>query len=843
MFSSVISDSKKSTGGFSDMLRLMKCLLLVSFILYVDCKSSEVDRAAAVERRKREFLVQLADSWIKAGYPIHWKHEEWKFDEIEPNWGGALAALHLRRSETEIERANELFSSMPIDEKIDPDMRVCEALHAYYLFRDDPNLSAASRRHLLELVHFKPAPRRINPSIWKFGATENHAFMGHVWCLLVAQIDRDWETAEIIGRHIDAYIVEHVKKGWLEYNSPCYVEKEVGCLIMLAEWAGDPLLRKKATLALDVLFAEHAALNLEGMLCGPACRVYEVGNNGILPLELGHNSRCDAKCSGSYPMMYMLFGQGEPHYYGVLGAPLLATSRYVPPKAVHRLATGGVERGTYEFKARRPGHACRLFRNNPKLDQPLPEMFNGCVYAWVTPDFVLGSFQEVQGEYGASGSLPLTSVLRVAGSTRRVIYTNLMPSGREEIARAVVDCVQHKNVSVGRGSCGQAYLATDEFETVIERDGWIFVHSGKTFAAYGIIGTSYAWQNVDNPGVYGDFIKFDKSDAPFILEAAQSSDYAEDFTRFQRDVLNNKVEQRADSLSYKSCSDGDRGPSSEAFTLTLRYGEIPLVNGIPMDLDSYDTFDSPYLNSPWDSGVVKLRFGTDRLMINVARPRFPIRIEQTIEPLRLPYETHCDEPDTPWVPFLNYWRLKPEQWYWDIREGNSGGCLRHDAGLGVQERQRGAHDAAILLRGGDLRPVCPVCQICRGLRHPGPHRGPADESSLPSVHPAESADRGRHLAFPRIRPQRAAALFRHPRYGLPLCSYSASFPLRFSCFELPAAGRHLACSQPSFVVHRSSFIVHCSLLIVVAYHSLLVWASFFDKSAWPDLAYYDIHWL
>jgi hypothetical protein len=638
---------------------------------------------------------------MREKYPIQWKHEEWKFDEIEPHWAGALAALRLARSRAEIAQANAFFSAMPIDKKIDPDMRVCEALHAYYLFRDDPNLTSAARKHLLELLHFKPAPQRINPSVWKFGTTENHALMGHVWCLLVAQIDHDWETAEAIGRHIDTYITEHIKKGWLEYNSPCYVEKEVGCLIMLMEWAEDPLLRRKATLALDVLFAEHAILNLEGMLGGPACRVYRAGNEGILPVELGHNSRCDARCSGSYPMMYMLFGQGEPHFYGVLGAALLATSRYLPPVAVRSLATAGSKRGVYEFKARRPGHACRLFRSDPNADQPIAETFNGCVYAWVTPDYVLGSFQEVQGKYGALRSLPLTSVLRMAGSTRRAIYTDTMLGGRKEMAAAVVDCVQHKNVSMGRGSSGQAYFATEEFDEVTEKDGWIFVRAGETFAAYRVIGADYAWQHVDNPAVYGDFIKFDKSEAPFVLEATQASDYSQDFLRFQADVLNNRIEKKPEGLVYESCSAGDKGPSAEVFELTLRYGELPLVNGTPINLDSYNTFASPYLNSPWDSGIVKLRFGPNRLTINVTRSRSPLRIEETIHPLILPYATDCTKSDTAWVPFLNYWRLKPEQWYWHDSEGNPGGCLRHDCGLGVEDRERGAHDAAILLRGGE----------------------------------------------------------------------------------------------------------------------------------------------
>lgn len=681
------------------MRNSLRYALFLSLVLYADCLSGEADRTAAVEGRKRAFLAQLADAWRQAGYPIQWKHEEWKFDEIEPHWAGALAALRLARSRAEVAQANAFFSAMPLDEKIDPDMRVCEVLHSYYLFRDDPNLSPAARERLLALVHFRPAPRRFNPSVWKFGATENHAFMGHVWALLVAQIDRDWETVEAAGRHIDAYIVEHIKKGWLEYNSPCYVEKEAGCLIMVAEWAGDSLLRRKAQLGLDVLFAEHAALNLEGMLCGPACRVYQCGRDGILTDEFGHNSRGDAQCSGSYPMMYMLFGQGRPHFYGVLGAPLLATSRYVPPVVVHGLA--GAERGSYEFRARRPGSGHRLFHQNPTSQEPPPEAFNGRVYAWVTPEFVLGSFQEVQGAYGMSRSLPLSCVLRIAGSTRRAVYTDLVLAPTKEMDAAVVDCVQHKNVCLGRGSVGQAYLATREFDEVAERDRWIFLRAGGTFAAYRVLGGGYTWQQLDNPVVYGDFIKFRQNDAPFVLEAARAADYGGDFKRFQADVLNNRVEQRPDSLAYESCADGDSGPSAESFVLTLRYGGLPLVDGRPIDLDGYSTFDSPCLNSAWDSGIVRLQVGSDRLTINVANARSPMRIEETIHPLVLPYETDCNQPDAAWTPFLNYWRLKPEQWYWDKGEGRTGGCLRHDAGLGVQERERGAHDAAILLRGGE----------------------------------------------------------------------------------------------------------------------------------------------
>jgi len=657
--------------------------------------------AGTVEERKREFLGRLVDDWAAAGYPIQWKHDEWKFDEIEPNWSGALAAMYLKRKPDEVAKADAFFSAMPLDEKIDPDMRVCEVIHSYYLLRDDPALSSTARRRLLDIIRFRPAPRRINPSIWEFGATENHAFMGHVWCLLAAQLDRDKSTVADMSRHIALFIIEHIKKGWLEYNSPCYVEKEIGCLVMVAEWAEDPRLRQIAELGLDILFAEHAALNLEGMLCGPACRVYQPAHDGILPDELNHNSRRDARCAGSYPCMYMLFGEGKPHNYGVLGASLLATSRYVPPKAVTALATAGAERGCYEFKARRPGRFHHLLRKKPGQTVPPPEVFSSRVYAWVTPDFVLGSFQEVEGRFGAARALPLTSVLRISGNTRRAVYTDLVPPDREVSASAAVDCAQYKNVVIGRGTVGEAYLAKQEFDEVVEQQSWIFARANGAFFAYRVVGSACTWMGARGASVLGDFIKFENPQAPFVLEVARASDYAGDFARFRADVMNNLLKPEENAVSYESCSQADAGPSAERFTLTLRYGQTPLLDGQPLDLDSYGTFESPYLNSAWDSGIVNLRYGSERLMVNVTRPDRPNRIEETVKSLSLPYQTDCDEPDAAWAPFLNYWRLKPQQWYWSNDGGKSGGCLRHDTARGVEKAERGAHDAMILLRGGD----------------------------------------------------------------------------------------------------------------------------------------------
>jgi uncharacterized repeat protein (TIGR01451 family) len=53
-----------------------------------------------------------------------------------------------------------------------------------------------------------------------------------------------------------------------------------------------------------------------------------------------------------------------------------------------------------------------------------------------------------------------------------------------------------------------------------------------------------------------------------------------------------------------------------------------------------------------------------------------------------------------WEPFLNYWRLHPEQWYLQAGLGYGGTTgLRHTYFYGVEDPERGAHDALYMYRG------------------------------------------------------------------------------------------------------------------------------------------------
>jgi uncharacterized repeat protein (TIGR01451 family) len=68
---------------------------------------------------------------------------------------------------------------------------------------------------------------------------------------------------------------------------------------------------------------------------------------------------------------------------------------------------------------------------------------------------------------------------------------------------------------------------------------------------------------------------------------------------------------------------------------------------------------------------------------------------EVIEPLLLVEDFQSPSPY--WEPFLNYWRLHPEQWYYMAGGGADGSkALRHNYALGVVNPLKGAHDALFM---------------------------------------------------------------------------------------------------------------------------------------------------
>ena len=595
------------------MIRL--CLMFVPLILVPVAPT----RAgfADVLGRKNDYLIRWADQWRDSGYQMEPDAREWKWDEFDPTWCGAIAAMRLKRSDAEVAKANEYLAKMSEGGS----MRAAEAIHTLYLFKEDPQLSEAARRRLWHLTVETPAPKRIYDSVWRYHTTENIVTMTHTWFLLSAQLKGDSAGLAEMEDHLCEFIDAHFQMGWVEFYSPCYMEKVAGSLMMLTQWADSPRVRRKARALLDLMFAEYAIHNFGQVMAAPCMRAY--GYNPIpADAELGHNSHRDFSRSGIYSMGYVLFGSGSMVDYGVLGTPVLVTCDYVPPELVLDLGTS--ERERFVFRASKPGLNVSRYGLTPKVPKP---PYSARVYCWHTPEFVLAGTQEVNYVHSALRYNPVNSILFFHGDPRKLIYTELtLEHGRENFGISV-DLVQHRGVQIGKGAAGMAYFAKDLFEELVEDGGWIFVRDGATFAAYRVVDGGYSWRQAGGASVHGDYIDYANKKSEFVLHVCPSKNYAEDFQDFQRDMQDNEVAKTKSGIRYTvTGEDGfslDLSPGMPAASVeaggdyTVCRGRPPRLNGEEIDLEGYAGIDCPFLFQERNGRYAEIRFRGEQLTIGV----------------------------------------------------------------------------------------------------------------------------------------------------------------------------------------------------------------------------------
>jgi hypothetical protein len=568
--------------------------------------STMVPRVSTKER-KLEYMNRWVDAWKNDGFPSTNLDREWKFNEFDLSWNAAHSALLLARSDGEIIRANRFFSSMPVDWDTDPDMRVCEAAASYFQLNDLGHLSSQAAEGLKAIILQRDAPDRVEDSSWKMRSSENHTLMGHVWRLAAAMIRDDTAEQQRMVRAIDTYIRDRSVYGWYEHASPCYVEKEVGCLLFLRAHAPDEELRRTAELCLDILFADYALLSIEGVYGGPMARVY---GEELEMEEVNHNSRRDRGASGTYAIGTVLFDLPEDRTYGVLGQPLLVFSDYDPPEILVRLATERENLGSFEFRGRIPGADVRHLRRMEPFPEDLDPFMHGRMYAWVTPNCVLGSSQEVPDRWRmhVAGAIRASLVLR--GDPGKALYT--------EIDRERPPTIfQHKNVQIISGGGGRAWFPLALLEETSEENGWVFGRDENVYFGFRVVSGKSKWQGVRSADVPGDYLVYDP-DSPVVLEVAEASDYEGDFERFRRDLADNAIEWDGTFLLYENGSGGWSGPSVEKGGIKFTPGEEAMI-GTDRDhlesagIENYPRFESPYLQSDYGSGIITIKYENDRL--------------------------------------------------------------------------------------------------------------------------------------------------------------------------------------------------------------------------------------
>ncbi len=435
------------------------------------------------------------------------------------------------------------------------------------------------------------------------------------------------EHKKNLSRKTHQWLEQRIRTGFTERSSPI-TNQCMSVLLNLRDWSEDAALKIKADAVIDILVSDLAQESLFTQWGGVHCR----------DLESFYAIRGNR-------MQRILFGWPSSGERDSLDDSLvlpLCVSKYRPPSILVRLARECHERGTYESKNRFPGDP----RNRAHAESQKK-------YSYVTPSFILSSFL-LRDERVPWLSRPWDLMILDEDGNGHHVFTftgNELASGKidtqeENYFLWNATCFQYKNVLFSRfGRCdriransGSIRERIDEryiqlptrvwipnsFAPIHEAGSWWFSQLGSVYVAFRpISGRSYWWQTSDPDTGNGNstsLLSFQDLFTSFLLEVENASQFSS-FDDFKDQMTQTPLKMDQTSLTFVS----RRG---DVFLFPLQEGNF-MVNGHEVDLSEdphYKLFNSPFIQSDYDSGYLKAEWQEYSLTIDIRDPAHPLRI-------------------------------------------------------------------------------------------------------------------------------------------------------------------------------------------------------------------------
>jgi len=300
------------------------------------------------------------------------------------------------------------------------------------------------------------------------------------------------------------------------------------------------------------------------------------------------------------------------------------TSSYRPPALVADLALDVEGRGTYEYISRRPGINLLPKPKKAGADTYVLRPDHGGIlrYSYCTPEFILGtSMVEARPhtDWSSISSQNRWDGVVFAGHPDSRIFAQPLKPRRGSVYNQHWS-VQHKGVLIlqklrtHRHAHGQRVWFSADLKRV-EEGGWVFAEAPRAFAAVRAVRGKTKWEaSAPHDRAKGSWLACTDQFTPIILEVVPKSDVS-DFATFRRTVCANPSEVRGSTLRYVSHHYGSE------FRLHMDWSRPPELNGKPLDYRPAKVFDSPFIQSDWNSGVVVLKKGRRRLVLDFTRGR------------------------------------------------------------------------------------------------------------------------------------------------------------------------------------------------------------------------------
>jgi hypothetical protein len=400
------------------------------------------------------------------------------------------------------------------------------------------------------------------------------------------------------------YLRERAAKGMLmEIDSPSYASATLKGIYSLYDFSDDAVLKKRAGQFLELYWMLWAELQLDAVSGGAKTRTYP---------DSAQRGTDFLRRAAWYKL-----GFGDPKFVHASMLPFVTTTWRMPDVVVDlaRDITGG---GTYEVRQRRMGLAL------PGYDKPthyrIRPDFGGIVrYGYWTPEFIMSSLwleARPDSDWAAiSGQNRWMGVI-FRGDTDARIYPFAANADGESIynahwaAQARGTLIAQKLKTGRRADEWRVWFSDAGLTSPLREGRWVFAEAAGAYAAVQVVQGEFAWSDIPATK-FGRSLKCADEFSPVIIEVAVKTDYA-NFDAFRKAVLARPVEVAHGALNYTGLG-GDR------FRFTLDQSRLPEVNGKPLDLAPPKVYDSPFVQSAWNSGVVTIQKGARKTVLDFNR--------------------------------------------------------------------------------------------------------------------------------------------------------------------------------------------------------------------------------
>jgi len=454
---------------------------------------------------------------------------------------------------------------------------------------------------------------------WYITDSENHHANHFASCwatsMVLAQVpeyrDRPFADGHTAREHFSAwsaylreYILERARKGMtIEIDSPSYATTTLRSFYLVFDLTDDPVLKKRASDYITLFWALWAEHQIDGVGGGAKTRTYAAS------AQRGSDFTRRAA--------WYALGTGEPLFLHAGMLPFVLTSWEMPDILID-LALDTAGRGTYEVRQRRMGLAEAGY-SKPSNYRMRTDTGGIVRYGFCTPFFIMGSLlteARPEDDWAAiSSQNRWTGVIFRGDPDARIFPTTFARDGESIYnghwtTQSAGTLIAQKLSTSRRADDWRVWFSKAGLSTP-EREGrWVFAESPEAFAAVHVVRGGFAVPD-DAKEKFGRWLICEDATSPVIIEVMPKSAY-ENMTAFRRAVLVRPVTIAGQTLIYDSLR-GDR------FSFPTDQHKAPPINRNPVNLTPRNVYESPFVQSVWNSGIVVLQKGTRTLTLDFTR--------------------------------------------------------------------------------------------------------------------------------------------------------------------------------------------------------------------------------